>query len=88
MIINEWRASEALDMTRGRHHLTFGGELIHREMNEQNISCGTGVFRFNGAFTGDALVDFMLGDVNYTSYSVRPTKSIRGKGFSDCTARM
>jgi hypothetical protein len=63
-VINEWQGVEALDMTRGRHHLTFGGELNHREMNEQNISCGNGVFGFNGAFTGDALVDFMLGDVN------------------------
>lgn len=66
-VVNELQAADDLDMTRGRHHLSFGGEWVHRLMNEHNISCGNGVFGFNGSFTGSALADFMLGDVSQFS---------------------
>ncbi|MGA8540718.1 MAG: carboxypeptidase regulatory-like domain-containing protein [Terriglobales bacterium] len=66
MVVNVFQGADDIDMVRGRHHLSFGVAILHRLMNEQNISCATGVFRFDGAFTGDALVDFMLG----TPYSL------------------
>lgn len=62
MVINVLQGADDVDMVKGRHHLAFGVNAIRRYMNEKNISCGTGVFRFDGSFTGDALVDFMLGD--------------------------
>jgi hypothetical protein len=61
-IVNTFPVADDVDMIRGRHHLAFGGEYTRRQMNEYNISCGNGVFGFNGSLTGNALADFMLGD--------------------------
>ena len=66
MVVNVLQGADDVDMVRGRHHLSFGVDVLRRLMNERNISCATGVFRFDGSFTGDALVDFMLG----TPYSL------------------
>ncbi len=63
-VINVFQIADDVDMVRGRHHLSFGAGWLYRVMNEHNISCGTGAFTFNGAFTGDAMADFMLGDPN------------------------
>jgi hypothetical protein len=49
--------------TRGRHHLGLGVNLIHNHMNLQGTNNANGQFSFNGSFTGDALADFMLGDL-------------------------
>ncbi len=50
-------------LTRGKHHLAFGVNFIHNHMNLQGTNNANGQFSFDGSFTGDALADFMIGDV-------------------------
>ena len=49
--------------TRGKHHFGFGANFIHNHMNLQGTNNANGQFSFDGSFTGDALADFMLGDL-------------------------
>lgn len=49
--------------TRGKHHFAYGVNWIHNHMNLQGTNNANGQFSFDGSFTGDALADFMLGDL-------------------------
>ncbi|MGP8243831.1 MAG: carboxypeptidase regulatory-like domain-containing protein, partial [Bryobacteraceae bacterium] len=53
--------ADDFDLIRGRHHIAFGGEWIHTLLNSFNVFNGNGSFTFNGQFSGDSLVDLMLG---------------------------
>ncbi|HEY1896625.1 MAG TPA: carboxypeptidase regulatory-like domain-containing protein [Terracidiphilus sp.] len=64
--------------TRGKHHFGFGGNYIHNHMNLQGTNNANGQFSFNGSFTGDALADFMLGDL-YSLYQGNDTGSTFAK---------
>ena len=55
------QASEDVDMMRGRHHISFGGEWLHYQFNYANIYQSNGSLAFDGYATGNALLDFMLG---------------------------
>ncbi len=58
---NQFQYADDLDIVRGRHHLTFGAEMIAMQMDETNISLGNGEWTFNGSLSNDALADFLLG---------------------------
>ena len=58
---NSMQASEDLDMMRGRHHISFGGEWLHYQFNYANIYQSNGAVTFDGYASGNALLDFMLG---------------------------
>jgi hypothetical protein len=66
--------------TKGRHHFSFGGNLIHQHMNLQGTNNANGQFSFNGSFTGDPLADFMLGDL-YSLYQGNDTGSTFSKNI-------
>jgi hypothetical protein len=54
-------AAEDFDLIRGRHHITFGGSWLHEQSNGPNLFAANGQWTFNGSFSGDSLLDFMLG---------------------------
>jgi hypothetical protein len=58
---NSFQVADDADMMRGRHHLSFGGEWVHNQLNEVNIFNGNGTFTFSGQLSGDPVLDFMLG---------------------------
>ena len=64
--------------TKGKHHLGFGANYIHDHMNLQGTNNANGQFTFNGTFTGDAMADFMLGDL-YSLYQGNDTGSTFSK---------
>ncbi len=64
--------------TRGKHHFGIGGNFIHNHMNLQGTNNANGQFTFNGSFTGDALADFMLGDL-FSLYQGNDTGSTFAK---------
>ena len=64
--------------TRSKHHLGFGVNYIHNHMNLQGTNNANGQFTFNGSFTGDALADFMVGDL-YSLYQGNDTGSTFAK---------
>ena len=63
---------------RGKHHFGFGVNWIHNHMNLQGTNNANGQFSFNGSFTGDALADFMVGDL-YSLYQGNDTGSTFSK---------
>ena len=53
-----------LDMVRGRHQLSFGGNWIRTKIETVNNRPTNGQFTFSGQTTGLGLADFMLGRVS------------------------
>ncbi len=64
--------------TRGKHHFGFGANFIHNHMNLQGTNNANGQFAFNGSFSGDALGDFLLGNL-YSLYQGNNTGSTFAK---------
>src|SRR5262249_56199648 len=48
---NQWDLAPSLTMTRGRHTLRFGGEVLYYATGSQNTGFGTGTFDFNSSWT-------------------------------------
>ena len=53
-----------IDLVRGRHQLSFGGNWIRTKIETVNNRPTNGQFTFNGQTTGLGLADFMLGRVS------------------------
>jgi hypothetical protein len=58
---NSMQASDDIDVMRGRHHISFGGEWLRYQFNYANVYEGNGSLTFDGYASGNALLDFMLG---------------------------
>ncbi len=57
-----FNVAESISWAKGKHVLKFGGELrTYSFYNEIVSNDNYGNFSFNGAFTGDAYADFLLG---------------------------
>ena len=56
--------ADDLDMVRGDHQLSIGGNWIHSRIETLNNRPTNGAFTFNGQSTGLSLADFMLGIVS------------------------
>jgi hypothetical protein len=63
-IRNQWQAADDIDWIKGRHHLSFGGEYIFGQMDENNLQFANGEFSFDGSRTGDALADLIVGSLH------------------------
>ncbi|MFB3829633.1 MAG: carboxypeptidase regulatory-like domain-containing protein [Bryobacteraceae bacterium] len=48
---------------RGRHEFKFGGEILRSANDIKNHFRTMGLFTFNGSISGNAMADFVLGDV-------------------------
>lgn len=60
---NQYQWADDTDWIHGKQHFSFGAEGIIGQMYQTNVYDSNGFFNFNGQGTGDALADFMLGDV-------------------------
>jgi hypothetical protein len=63
-IRNQFQFADDVDWIRGRSHYSFGFEAISGQMYQNNVSNGNGGFTFNGTLTGDALADFLTGNLD------------------------
>lgn len=61
---NTFHFSNDVDMIKGRHQLAFGADFIRSQNNLETGNNQNGDYQFNGAWTGDALADFLLGDMS------------------------
>jgi hypothetical protein len=68
-----WQGKDIISWTRGRHQMKFGYELLHLQFRQAFL--GAPSFTFNGAATGNAHADFLLGVFNSASvgFGVRDT---------------
>ena len=62
---NVAEASDDLDLIRGRHHISTGVDWIHYQYPYANNAYANGGFTFDGSFTGNGLLDFLLGLPNF-----------------------
>jgi hypothetical protein len=53
--------ADDFDWIHGRHHISFGANLIRTVVESDNIFTANGSWTFSGVSSGDALLDFMLG---------------------------
>src|SRR5262249_32938373 len=61
-INNLWQISDDLDIVKGKHQLSFGVNWMPRmQLNYLSTFQSNGQYTFGGNFSGDNLVDFMLG---------------------------
>ncbi len=77
---NQENVVDDIFWTKGKHHLSFGANIIHQHMNLQGTNNANGQFTFNGSFTGDPMADFMLGDL-YSLYQGNNTGSTFSKNI-------
>jgi len=61
---NSVQLANDLDIIRGRHQFSFGGNWIRTKIETVNNRPTNGQFTFNGQSTGLGLADFMLGRVS------------------------
>ena len=61
---NVAEASDDLNLIRGKHHMSLGADWIHYEYPYSNNNETNGNPSFSGLFTGDGLLDFLLGDTS------------------------
>jgi hypothetical protein len=59
-----FQLADDLDVVRGAHQVSFGGNWIHSRIETLNNRPTNGQFTFNGQTTGLALADFMVGAVS------------------------
>jgi len=62
---NVAEVSDDLNIIRGRHHFSTGADWIHYQYPYANNAYANGGFTFSGQFSGDGLLDFLLGDPNF-----------------------
>jgi hypothetical protein len=60
---NGYNVLEDMFWTRGKHHFSFGGNYLRNMLVSDGVNNANGQFNFNGQYTGDGLVDFMLGRI-------------------------
>ena len=59
-----WQIANDVDIVKGAHQISFGGNWIHTKIETLNNRPTNGAFTFNGQSTGTSLSDFMLGIVS------------------------
>jgi len=59
-----WQIANDVDLVRGNHQISLGGNWIHTTIETLNNRPTNGAFTFNGQGTGASLADFMLGIVS------------------------
>src|SRR4051794_120298 len=59
-----FQVADDIDMVRGNHQFSVGGNWIHSRIETLNNRPTNGAFTFNGQGTGLSLADFMLGIVS------------------------
>ena len=58
---DNYQIADDIDITKGRHHFSLGGEWIYHWQKSFGLTNGEGIFNFSGQFTNDSLADFVLG---------------------------
>jgi hypothetical protein len=58
---------DVLSWSKGSHNFRFGADVKRFVYNLSYYQNGRGVFSFNGQFSGNALADFLMGDLYTTS---------------------
>jgi hypothetical protein len=59
--VTSYQEADDLDLTRGKHQIAFGGEIIRTQNNQNDEYNDSGTFSFTGTYSNDPLLDFLMG---------------------------
>jgi hypothetical protein len=59
--VNSFQEADDIDLTRGRHQIAIGGEIFRTQDNQNDEYNDSGTFSFTGTYSGDPLLDFLMG---------------------------
>jgi len=59
-----FEVNDRVNWAKGKHQVQFGGEVAFQDVKIRNEFRRAGHFQFNGSVTGNALADFVLGQIN------------------------
>jgi hypothetical protein len=76
---NQYNYTDDFDVVRGRHHLSFGAEIMAIQMQTRNISNANGSFVFNGSLTNDPLADYLIGRPSSLTQAMPDEAGLRQK---------
>lgn len=62
--VNSFQETDDIDLARGKHQLAFGVDLLRTQNNQNDQYNDSGTFSFNGQFSKDPLLDFLMGYMN------------------------
>lgn len=59
--VTSYQEADDIDLTRGKHQIAFGGEVIRTQNNQNDEYNDSGTFSFTGVYSNDPLLDFLMG---------------------------
>ncbi|RZU38880.1 TonB-dependent receptor-like protein [Edaphobacter modestus] len=76
-----WQYSDSISIIKGRHTLTFGGDYRREASNRTEDYETDPNFSFNGQYSGNALVDLLLGLPNNFNQQTEVQSRLRHNGL-------
>lgn len=75
--VNTFQEADDVDLIRGRHHFSFGVDMIRTQNNLLSGFIQNGNFAFSGQATGDPILDFLTGSTSQFQQSRPQLVSMR-----------
>jgi Carboxypeptidase regulatory-like domain len=75
--VNSFQEADDVDLTRGKHQMAFGGEVIRTQDNQNDEYNDSGTFNFNGIYSNDPLLDFLTGYMDSFTQTLQQDYSYR-----------
>src|SRR5207253_6091737 len=78
----DYSIRENVTFTKERHEIHFGGEVVRLKNHLRNAFLQSPTIEFGGGYSGDNLVDFMLGRESFFNQGGGEFKDMHGNKFS------
>ena len=75
--VTSYQEADDVDLTRGKHQLAFGGEVIRTQNNQNDEYNDSGTFSFTGVYSNDPLLDFLTGTMPSFTQTLQQDYSYR-----------
>jgi hypothetical protein len=59
--VTSFQEADDIDLSRGKHQIAIGGEVIRTQNNQINEYNDSGTFHWNGTYSNDSILDFLMG---------------------------
>ncbi len=80
--VTSYQEADDLDLTRGKHQIAFGGEIIRTQNNQNDEYNDSGTFSFTGVYSNDPLLDFLMGTMPSFTQTLQQDYSYRQTLFA------
>lgn len=75
--VTSYQEADDVDLTRGKHQIAFGAELIRTQDNQNDEYNDSGTFSFTGQYSNDPLLDFLMGSMPSFTQTLQQDYSYR-----------